>query len=486
MDLLLGVALVLGVMILVHEWGHFIAARMFGVRVDVFSIGFGPRLFGWKRGATDYRVSALPLGGYVRMAGQDPSEIDSAHSTAIPRTEKDKRGLHVGAEAVGVSEITFKTAEARGVEQLLRTGTGAPDELVSKPRWQRAIISFAGPFVNLVFPILLLTVYFVAVGIPYPAYQDKPVQVAAVPANSPAAAAGLRGGDKIVAVDGEQNPDWEQVEKVLAKLTPNSKLSMEVEDSGTRRPLAIPVEQKDLEQPERLLGFAPIRPVLEDVAPGLPAQRAGLKEGDLIAAVDGQKIQWWGEFTERVRGSNGKPVALDVDRIGQMLHMVVTPQAATNERGETIYQIGVQVHEDTAYKRVSFAEGARYAGLVTVEKIKETAGIVGKLFSGRVSLKQLQGPVGISRAAGQAARKGPLAIISLMVLISVNLGILNLLPIPILDGGHILLLGIEGILRRDMSLAFKERFVQVGLVFLLVVFAIVMYNDVVRLLPIHS
>jgi len=486
MDLLLGVALVLGVMILVHEWGHFIAARMFGVRVDVFSIGFGPRLFGWKRGATDYRVSALPLGGYVRMAGQDPSEIDSAHSTAIARTEKDKRGLHVGAEAVGVSEITFKTAEARGVEQLLRTGTGAPDELVSKPRWQRAIISFAGPFVNLIFPILLLTVYFVSVGIPYPAYQNKPVQVAAVPANSPAAAAGLHAGDKLVAIDGEQNPDWEQVEKVLTKLVPNSKLSMEVEDAGARRSLSIPVEQKDLEQPERLLGFAPIRPVLEDVAPGLPAQRAGLKENDLIAGVDGQKIQWWGEFTERIRGSNGKPVALDVNRNGQTLHLVVTPQAASNERGETIYQIGVQVHEDTAYKRVAFPEGARYATLVTVEKIKETASIVGRLFSGRVSLKQLQGPVGISRAAGQAARKGPLAIISLMVLISVNLGILNLLPIPILDGGHILLLGIEGILRRDMSLAFKERFVQVGLVFLLVVFAIVMYNDVVRLLPIHS
>ena len=492
MDLLLGVALVLGVMILVHEWGHFIAARIFGVRVDVFSIGFGPRLFGWKRGATDYRVSALPLGGYVRMAGQDPTEIDSAdrdwaHMRSGEQAKtQEKPGLSVRSEAAGVSEITFKTAEMRGVDQLLRRGTGAPDELVSKPRWQRAIISFAGPFVNLIFPILLLTVYFVAVGIPYPAYQDKPVQVAAVPANSPAAAAGLHSGDKVVAIDGQENPNWEQVEKVLAKLAPNSKLSMEVEEAGTRRSLTIPVDQKGLEQPEQLLGFAPIRPVLEDVAPGLPAQRAGLKENDLIAAVDGQKIQWWGEFTERIRGSNGKPVALDVDRKGQLLHMVVTPQAATNERGETIYQIGVQVHEDTAYKRVAFPEGARYAALVTVEKIKETASIVGKLFSGRVSLKQLQGPVGISRAAGQAARKGPLAIISLMVLISVNLGILNLLPIPILDGGHILLLGIEGGLRRDLSLAFKERFVQVGLVFLLVVFAIVMYNDVVRLLPIHS
>jgi regulator of sigma E protease len=466
MDLLWGVALVLGVMILVHELGHFIAARLFGVRVDVFSIGFGPRLFGWKRGATDYRVSALPLGGYVRMAGQDPSEIDSAHSTSIPGTEKEK---------------TYAP-----YPQLQALAKGAPDELMNKPRWQRAIISFAGPFVNLIFPVLLLTVYFTTIGIPYPEYQDKPVQVTAVPANSPAAAAGLRAGDKMLALDGEQNPTWEQAEKVLTKLTPDSKLSMEVEDGGAKKSVTLPVEQKDIEQPERLLGFAPIRPVLEDVAPGYPAQRAGLKENDVVTAVDGQKIQWWGQFTERVRGSNGKPVALDVERKGQPLHLVVTPQAATNERGETIYQIGVQVHEDTAYKRVAFSEGAKYAGQVTVEKIRETASIVGRLFSGRVSLKQLQGPVGITRAAGQAAKKGPLALISLMVLISVNLGILNLLPIPILDGGHILLLGIEGILRRDMSMAFKERFVQVGLVFLLVVFAIVMYNDVVRLLPIHS
>jgi len=461
MDLLFGVALVLGVMILVHEWGHFIAARIFGVRVDVFSIGFGPRLFGWKRGATDYRVSALPLGGYVRMAGQDPSEIDSARSTSIPGTEKDEK-------------------------QLQALGTGAPDELMNKPRWQRAIISFSGPLVNLIFPILLLTVYFVAIGIPYPAYQDKPVQVTALPANSPAAAAGLHTGDKVVALDGEKNPNWEQAEKVVIKLTADSKLSMEVEEGGAHRSLTVPVEQKDLEQPERLLGFAPIRPVLEDVAPGYPAQRAGLKENDLIAGVDGQKIQWWGEFTERIRGSNGKPVALDVERKGQPLHLVVTPQSATNERGETVYQIGVQVHEDTAYRRVAFGEGTRFAAVKTYETIEDTISVVGRLLSGRVSVRQLQSVVGISRAAGQAVHKGAQAVISLMVLISVNLGILNLLPIPILDGGNILLLAIEGGLRRDLSMAFKERFVQVGLVFLLVLFAIVMYNDVVRLLPSHS
>jgi regulator of sigma E protease len=480
MDLLLGVALVLGVMILVHEWGHFIAARMFGVRVDVFSIGFGPRLFGWKRGATDYRVSALPLGGYVRMAGQDPTEIDSA--------DRDWKRMKSGAQekdTATVSEATHTAAAFRGGDQALAS-TGAPDELMSKPRWQRAVISFAGPAVNLLFPVLLLTVYFVAIGVPYPVFEDKPVVVTALPANSTAAAAGLQSGDRVVAINGEQNPDWAQAEKIVSKVEPNSKLSAEVENGGARRKIEMVARQKDIEQPEHLLGFAPIRPVLEDAAPGMPAARAGLREGDLIRAVDGQEIHWWGEFTERVRGSNGRPVALEVERKGPTVHLVVTPQAATNDRGETVYQIGVQVHEDTAYRRVAFAEGARYAGVKTYETIEDTIGVVGRLLSGRVSVRQLQSVVGISRAAGQAVHKGAQAVISLMVLISVNLGILNLLPIPILDGGNILLLAIEGGLRRDLSMAFKERFVQVGLVFLLVLFAIVMYNDVVRLLPSHS
>jgi regulator of sigma E protease len=446
MDLLLGVALVLGVMILVHEWGHFIAARMCGVRVDVFSIGFGPRLFGWKRGATDYRVSAIPLGGYVRMAGQDLSEVDSTNQAP----------------------------------------TGASDELMSKARWQRAFIAFAGPAVNLIFPILLLVGYFVAIGVPYPAWEDQPVQVTAVPKDSPSAAAGLQPGDKVVAINGERTASWEQADKILSKITPNSRLSIEVENAAGRRTIEVPLQAKDAERPDKLLGFAPVKAVIDDVAPGMPAKRAGLREGDLIRAVDGQKIEWWGEFTERVRGSNGRSLALDVERKDQIIHMVVTPQAAAAEHGDTVYQIGVLVHDDTAYRRVAFTEGVRDASLMTFERIGDTVGIVGKLFSGRVSVKQLQSVVGISRAAGEAVRKGPQAVISLMVLISVNLGILNLLPIPILDGGNILLLAIEGGLRRDLSLAFKERFVQVGLVFLLVLFAYVMYNDVVRLLPAHS
>src|SRR6266478_7133277 len=178
MNTLIGIALVLGVLILIHEWGHFIVARLFKVRVDVFSIGFGPRLFGWKRGDTDYRVSAVPLGGYVRMAGQDLSERDS--SQVAP--------------------------------------TGAPDELMSKRRWQRALISFAGPAVNLVFPIILLTGFFALVGMPYSAYLDKPVQISAVPANTPSSPDALQPGDQIVSIDGVKTPKWEQAEMQLAKV----------------------------------------------------------------------------------------------------------------------------------------------------------------------------------------------------------------------------------------------------------------------------
>jgi regulator of sigma E protease len=492
MDLLIGVSLVLGVMILVHEWGHFIAARLFKVRVDVFSIGFGPRLFGWKSGDTDYRISIIPLGGYVRMAGQDPTEIDSPSRWSATRAAAEVEAPGKVADAIQTAsevatgqrlspemEAAAKNGYLRGNEQLGALGTGAPDELMSKPRWQRAVISAAGPAVNLVFPILLLTVYFVAIGIPYPVFEDKPVVVTAVPANSAAASVGLTSGDKVVAINGEHSPDWTEAAKLISNAEPNSKVSVEVEKDGERRTLEIPIgAQKDTEQ---ILGFAPMKAILEDVAPGMPASRGGLKEGDTIVTVDGHPVQWWGQFTERVRGSGGKALSLDVERKGQAVHLVVTPQAGSNERGETVYQIGVQVHEETAYRRVAFGEGVKFAAVKTYETIDDTIGVVGKLFSGRVSVRQLQSVVGISRAAGQAVHKGAQAVISLMVLISVNLGILNLLPIPILDGGNILLLAIEGGLRRDLSMAFKERFVQVGLVFLLVLFAIVMYNDVARL-----
>ena len=375
--LIVGVGLVLGVMVLIHEWGHFVAARIFGVRVDVFSIGFGPRLFGWKKGPTDYRVSALPLGGYVRMAGQDLSEVDSGD----------------------------------------KPPTGSPDELMSKPRWQRALISFAGPAVNLIFPIFLLTGLFTFVGVPYSAYLDAPVKIAALPP-SQAATSPLKVGDIVLSVNGVATPSWEQAFRALKQATAGQAIKLEVEEEGTRRTIEVPV--KDSTTPDRVLGYVPIRPILDQVAPGTPADKAGLREGDTITAVNGNKIQYWEQFVEAVQGSNGQPISLDVERKGQIVHTVVTPKKDVAESGENVYQIGVLRGDETAYKRVSFSESVRFAGASTEDTIVRTVDVVGKLLSGRVSIKQLQGPVEISHQASQAVRKGPLNVISLMVLISIT------------------------------------------------------------------
>jgi regulator of sigma E protease len=442
MNTLIGIILVLGVIILVHEWGHFIVARLFGVRVDVFSIGFGPRLFGVKRGATDWRVSALPLGGYVRMAGQDITDIDSGDQKP----------------------------------------TGAPDELLSKKRWQRALISFAGPAVNLIFPVILLGVYYLAVGLPSDSFLSKPVIVAGLSAAQENN--GLEVGDKILSINGTKNPTWEQALSISSQAASGSPLKLEVSNNGVTRHVELtPVTHGPY---VRTFGYAPIPPAIGEVALGTPADHGGLRSGDLIRAVDGHPIAYWDQFVDFVLDSGGKALHVDVDRKGQLLALSVTPKQGVIDAAEKYYLIGVQREFSLSYNRVGPREALRAAAAQTASLVTQTVDVVAKLLSGRVSVKQLQSVVGISRSAGEAVSQGAFAIISFMALISVNLGILNLLPIPILDGGHILLLSLEGIRRRDFSLAFKERFIQVGLVFLLVLIAYVMYNDVMRMLPTHS
>ncbi len=440
MSIVLGMILVLGVLILVHEWGHYVMARLFGVRVDVFSIGFGPRLFGWKSGDTDFRVSALPLGGFVRMAGQDMFEADSGDQGP----------------------------------------TGKPDELMSKPRWQRALISFGGPFVNLLFPVLLLFVYFAAVGEPYSKSLDTPIQVAAMPAPVSTDARPLQLGDKLLSLNGVPNPTWEDALTVLDKALPGGTLQMEIENAGVRRSVSYPL--KDSEQFTHIFGYPPDPAVLSEVSPARPAYRAGLRAGDKITSLNGLPVVSSLQFVESVRASQGQKLTIGFERAGKPMYIDVTPDQGTADSGETVWQIGILVREgEVAFRRVGPLAAASDAAGMTLRGSQQVFAVVGKLFTGRISVSQLQGVVGIARLSGQAVRRGPLPLLMLMVTISINLGILNLLPIPILDGGHILLLSIEGLRRRDLSLAFKERFVQVGFVFLLVLFAIVMYHDVARI-----
>ena len=443
MNTIIGMVLALGVIILVHEWGHFIIARLFGVRVDVFSVGFGPRIFGLKRGATDWRVSALPLGGYVRMAGQDITDIDSGDAKP----------------------------------------TGAPDELMSKKRWQRALISFAGPAVNLIFPVLLLGIYFVIAGEPYAAYLDKPVVVLGLPADRPNPSSGLQVGDKILAVDAVKNPSWRQLYRALDALPTGSSLKVRAENDGVVRQVDLSFKKTP---DEHIFGYSPVAPKVLQAIPGKPAAVAGMKDGDLIRSVNGQSIEYWDQFVDAIHKSDGKTLRVEVSRNSQPVNLSITPKIGAAQTGDKVYQIGVGPDIEIAHKSLGLVDSFKEGFAQTSALVADTLGVVGKLLSGRVSVKDLQSVVGISRAAGEAVSLGPSATILFMALISVNLGILNLLPIPILDGGHILLLTLEGIRRRDFSLAFKERFIQVGLVFLLALFAYVMYNDVVRLLPTHS
>ncbi|MGB7434518.1 MAG: RIP metalloprotease RseP [Candidatus Acidiferrum sp.] len=442
MNILIGL-IVLGIIILVHEWGHYIVARRFGVRVDVFSIGFGPRVFGFKRGDTDWRFSALPLGGYVRMAGQDITDIDAGDQKP----------------------------------------TGAPDELLSKTRWQRALISLAGPMVNLLFPLLLLGVYYIAIGLPSDNALSKPLVIAGLPSEQQSLSSGLKVGDKVLSINGVKNPTWEQAQIVSMEAAPGSTLKLQVSDDGVKRQVDLPSSNNPY---ARTFGYSPIPPVIGEVALGTPADRAGLHPGDLVTAVDGKKIEFWDQFVDMVRGSGGKTLQLDVDRKGKQVALSVTPQKGITDGAENYYQIGIQREFALSYQRVGPVQALKAAGLQTASLVTQTVDVVGKLLSGRVSVKQLQSVVGISRTAGQAVSQGSYAIIGFMALISVNLGILNLLPIPILDGGHIVMLALEGIRRRDFSLAFKERMIQVGLVFLLVLIVYVTYNDVARMLIHHS
>jgi regulator of sigma E protease len=442
MNTLIGVILVLGVIILVHEWGHFIVARLFKVRVDVFSIGFGPRLFGVKRGDTDYRVSALPLGGYIRMAGQDMTDVDSGD----------------------------------------KPPTGAPDELMSKKRWQRALISFAGPAVNLIFPIFLLAGYALIKGEAVPKYVDQPLAVNELPKDSPAAKIGLEAGDRITSLNGVANPTWGTAfEKGFA----DKVLQLTYTRDGQTH--SGEISTVGVTDPTQVFGDPPGHVLVDDITDReKPAYRAGIRRNDVIETINGKQIPTAPQMIAAIQKNGGTPAQVTVRRGSRLMNLTITPVQGKNERGEVTWQLGISVGPEYTFRKVGLSEAVTSSVVKTGEGTVQVVQIVGQLLTGKLAVKQLQSVVGIANAAGHAVQEGAYAVIALMAALSINLGVLNLLPIPILDGGHILLLSLEGIRRRDFSMAFKERFIQVGLVFLLVLIVYVMYNDVMRMLPLHS
>lgn len=437
--------IVLGIMVLVHEFGHFIVAKWCGVRVEVFSIGFPPRLFGFRRGDTDYRISLLPLGGYVKFAGGEPGDVR----------------------------------------------TGDPGELPSRPRWQRILISLAGPAANFVLAFLLLAGLYMTYN-EVENYLSGPAITDVIPPDSAAWRAGIRPNDRIISFDKHKNPTWEQIEdRAAADANTNVPVTVErtangrTEEFQTSLFIADPSRGEDFDIDS--LGLLPKKqngPLgVRDVIAGDPAAKAGLKAGDKIIAIEGQPVYSVDAVTARLQQSAGKPVTLDVVRGEQHLDLTTQPIWGDNGTGKMGYRLGFYPELPPFHvEQLPLGKAVRESIHSNVQNSSLILDVLRRMVSRPSNVQQFSGPIGIARATGEAvSMPGWKPLIGLMAGISLNLGILNLLPFPILDGGTILFLLIEGTLRRDLNQELKERVYQVAFVMIVLFFVFIMFNDVAKL-----
>ncbi|RRA48964.1 RIP metalloprotease RseP [Acidipila sp. EB88] len=446
---ILSMLVVLGIMVLVHETGHFLAAKLFGVRVEVFSIGFGTRLFGFRRGDTDYRVSLLPLGGYVKMTGETTPET----------------------RAEGTGEVH----------------PGDPGDFNSKPRWQRICIGLAGPVSNFILAFGLMTGLYMMHN-EVDAYLNEPAVIDFVAQGSAAAKAGLKAGDHIVQFDREHNPTWQQV-AIRMGINGNGTVPMTVARPSGETTVQLPVAgviSKDGLDPTAL-GFEPsiqAQPLtVREVEPGYPLARAGVKAGDVLASLNGQVLHSVSSVAAYLKENGDHPVDVEVKRGTQTLHFNIQPVIGDNGAGEKGYRIGFRPQPPPfVVEQQPFSQAARRSFHYNVQSSGQIVEVMRRLFSRHSNVKQLSGPVGIARATGEATlMPGWQPIINLMAMISLNLGIFNLLPFPLLDGGMILLLLIETVMRQDLNVEVKERIYQVAFVVLILFFVFVTFNDVSRI-----
>jgi regulator of sigma E protease len=443
---------VLGITITIHEFGHFAVAKLLKIRVLVFSLGFGPRLVGFTRGGTEYRISPFPLGGYVKMAGEN---FD------------DQR-------------------------------QGAPDEFLSHPKWHRFLVAFAGPFMNILLAVAIVSFSYLE-GVYVAKYEKEPAIVGPVSANSIAQQAGLKTGDRILSVHGNAVQDWEDMEIALGT-APREGLDVEVEREQVRLKLHFTAPEADQVDPAAL-GFKNTLPraIVGQVDPSSPAQASGLRKGDeLISVRSGEKAgRGYDEILNMISESKGVPLDFEVLRpkvplssnddwnapdpayaaAAQRLKLTITP---VEDKGHVI----IGFRPDYPVEHEQFGLGGAIVQSIrrNYEMSATTFKIIGRIFRGSASVKNLSGPIEIARVSGSVARTGDLRyFLSFIGLISLNLGIFNLLPIPIVDGGVMALLLIEGIMGHDISLALKERILQAGFVFLILLMSFVVFNDLSRI-----
>ncbi|MCP4657992.1 MAG: RIP metalloprotease RseP [bacterium] len=417
----------LGAIVFFHEFGHLLVAKLFGVRVVTFSLGFGKRLWGFAHQGTDYRISVVPLGGYVRLGGELPGE----HS-------------------------------------------GDPREFLSKPRWQRILVYLAGPAMNVVLAVALIAFVFMH-GVEMQAMQEIPSIVGFVDEDSSAEQAGLRPGDRIVRVAGKEVDKWKDVAFAFAT-SPERPVSVELVRDG--RPLTTTVIP--IKDPRYELGEAGVWPEVRarfsEILRNTPAARAGFRSGDELYGVDGLAIVDIRDFIDYIETHAGVEVRIRVQRRGEELVIPVVP-----EEIEGKVRIGVQLG---SYRELPFGEAVIESVKFNVEIVRMSAVLIGKLFSREISARStLSGPIEIAAISGRAARRGWKDLLYTMGFLSISIGLMNLLPIPVLDGGHISILVVESFMRRDLSVVIKERITQLGFMVLVTLMAVVIFFDLAKNLP---
>jgi regulator of sigma E protease len=426
----LSFAFVLGVLVFVHELGHFLAAKRIGIKVLKFQLGFNPTVLSFRRGETEYSIGALPLGGYVKMAGENPDE----------------------------------------------PATGGPEEFMSRSKWERFQVLIMGPVMNLGLA-LILTAVVLYQGAERLAYETRPVVLGAVTAGSPAAGAGLKPGDHITAVSDKTVATWEDF-----YIAVGTKPDREVDISYVRgaTPGSVKVTPKSPEGSRFEIGdigvLPDVHPHIRSVNPGDPADKAGLKPNDIVVAVNGERIIFSSNLKDAISKRPEQPITIDILRDGQPMTITATPKR-TGSTG----LLGVAIADETT----SVKPGAVGAARMAVQKNVQYAGLIFEtvwgLLTRETSPKQLMGPVAIAQLSGESAQLGWIALFSLMAQISLNLGLLNLLPIPVLDGGHIFIMAMEGVARRDFSTRMKEKMLLAGFVVLMTLMVTVIYNDLTRI-----
>ena len=416
---------VLGIIIFVHEFGHLITAKAFGMRVFVFSFGFGKRLLGFKWGDTDCRVSAIPLGGYVKLEGE-PDD-------------------HIGEDT---------------------TGLGDGRDFAVRPRWQKFLVYLAGPTMNAVLTISVLTVFYM-IGFAVEASRyDRPI-VGVVDPRSPAEAAGIQPGDEILSIDGEALPTWEDAQYHIL-LRPDRALKVRARRGSEERELEVRSQAATAER----VGSIGVHPLVRvgQVLEGLPAQAAGLRADDAILRIDDKPIRSFTEIPPLVAAAAGKEMTLTVWRDREVLQMSMTPR----DKGEGP-RLGIV--PKTVVKKFgplgAVAEAARWAWDMT----RQTFDVLKRLLTAQISPKNMMGPIGILQASGDAARAGVSSLFFLVAVISLQVGILNLFPLAPLDGGHMAIIVAEGVLRRDFSLTVKAWIMNAGAAVIFLLIGLVLYSD---------